>query len=95
MPIDLPARRVDPDGRVRVDARAIVALAAPLFVNSALQAVLNLTDTWFVGRISAQSVAAVGGVYWVILGVLLISSKNLYRRHWQKRYAYWKNQLTA
>lgn len=72
MPIDLPARRVDPDGRVRVDARAIVALAAPLFVNSALQAVLNLTDTWFVGRISAQSVAAVGGVYWVILGVLLL-----------------------
>jgi MATE family multidrug resistance protein len=72
VPIELPARRVDPDGRVRVDARAIIALAAPLFVNSALQAVLNLTDTWFVGRISAQALAAVGGVYWVILGLLLL-----------------------
>jgi len=72
VPIELPARRVDPDGRVRVDARAIVALAAPLFVNSALQAVLNLTDTWFVGRLSAQALAAVGGVYWVILGLLLL-----------------------
>lgn len=72
MPTELPARRVGPDGQPRVDARAILALAAPLFVNSALQAVLNLTDTWFVGRISAQAVAAVGGVYWVILGTLLL-----------------------
>jgi MATE family multidrug resistance protein len=72
VPAELPARRVDADGRVRVDARAIVALALPLFVNASLQAVLNLTDTWFIGRISAQAVAAVGGVYWVILGVLLL-----------------------
>ena len=68
----LPARRVDDAGRARVDARAIVALALPLFVNSGLQAVLNLTDTWFIGRISAQAVAAVGGVYWVVLGTLLL-----------------------
>ncbi len=68
----LPARRVDARGRARVDARAIVALALPLFVNSSLQAVLNLTDTWFIGRISAQAVAAVGGVYWVVLGTLLL-----------------------
>lgn len=68
----LPARRVDAHGRARVDARAIVALALPLFVNSSLQAVLNLTDTWFIGRISAQAVAAVGGVYWVVLGTLLL-----------------------
>jgi MATE family multidrug resistance protein len=68
----LPARRVDARGRARVDARAIVALALPLFVNSSLQAVLNLTDTWFIGRISAQAVAGVGGVYWVVLGTLLL-----------------------
>ncbi len=68
----LPARRVDASGRARVDARAIVALALPLFVNSGLQAVLNLTDTWFIGRLSAQAVAAVGGVYWVVLGTLLL-----------------------
>jgi len=68
----LPARRVDASGRPRVDLRAIVALALPLFVNSSLQAVLNLTDTWFVGRISTQALAAVGGVYWIVLGVLLL-----------------------
>ena len=71
-PDRLPARRVDAPGRVRVDGRAIVALALPLFVNSSLQAVLNLTDTWFIGRISAQAVAAVGGVYWIVLGALLL-----------------------
>jgi len=69
---ELPARRVDARGRVRVDARAILALALPLFVNSSLQAVLNLTDTWFIGRISTQAVAAVGGVYWIVLGLLLL-----------------------
>jgi MATE family multidrug resistance protein len=71
-PVRLPARRVDAQGRVRVDGRAIVALALPLFVNASLQAVLNLTDTWFIGRISAQAVAAVGGVYWIVLGSLLL-----------------------
>ncbi|MFN7643150.1 MAG: MATE family efflux transporter [Burkholderiales bacterium] len=68
----LPARRIDAQGRARVDGRAIVALALPLFVNSSLQAVLNLTDTWFIGRISSQAVAAVGGVYWIVLGSLLL-----------------------
>lgn len=68
----LPARRLDAAGRPQVDGRAIVALALPLFVNAALQAVLNLTDTWFIGRISAQAVAAVGGVYWLVLGTLLL-----------------------
>ena len=72
MPAELPARRVDARGRVRVDARAIVALGLPLFVNASLQAVLNLTDTWFIGRVSSQAVAAVGGVYWIVLGTLLL-----------------------
>jgi multidrug resistance protein, MATE family len=67
-----PALRIDADGRERVDLRAILALALPLLVNSSLQAVLNLTDTWFIGRISAQAVAAVGGVYWVVIGVMLL-----------------------
>lgn len=72
MAAELPARRLGADGRPRVDHRAILALALPLFANASLQAVLNLTDTWFIGRISADAVAAVGGVYWVILGVLLL-----------------------
>jgi MATE family multidrug resistance protein len=70
--LELPARRVDASGRAHVDHRAILAIALPLFINSSLQAVLNLTDTWFVGRISAQAVAAVGGVYWIVLGLLLL-----------------------
>jgi len=72
VPTELPARRIDAAGRARVDARAIVALALPLFVNSSLQALLNLTDTWFIGRVSALAVAAVGGVYWIVLGLLLL-----------------------
>jgi MATE family multidrug resistance protein len=68
----LPAWRQDAHGRATVDPRAILALALPLFVNASLQAVLNLTDTWFIGRVSAQAVAAVGGVYWVLLGTLLL-----------------------
>ena len=68
----LPASRIDEHGQVRVDLRAILAMAFPLFIHAGLQAVLNLTDTWFVSRISSQAVAGVGGVYWLILGLLLL-----------------------
>lgn len=68
----VPARRFDAQGRPRVDLRALLALAFPLFVNSTLQAVLNLTDTWFVGRLSATAVAAVGATYWLVLGLMLL-----------------------
>ena len=52
----LPAVRYDPRGRRHVDYRAVIALAGPLFVNSALQAVLSLTDTWFIGRLSVDEI---------------------------------------
>ena len=58
----LPALRHDAAGRPRIDYRAVIALAAPLFLNSSIQAVLNLTDTWFLGHISTDAVAAVGAV---------------------------------
>ena len=48
----LPAQRIGPDGRPHVDFRAIGALAFPLMLNSGLQVVISLTDTWFVGHIS-------------------------------------------
>lgn len=67
----VPAQRVDAAGRTHVDYAAVFALAGPLVANSALQAVLNLTDTWFIGRISTTALAAVSSIYWVIL-VLLI-----------------------
>jgi MATE family multidrug resistance protein len=68
----LPALRRDGHGRRRVDYRAVLALAAPLFLNSGLQAVLNLTDTWFLGRISTDATAAVGAVYWIVIVFVLI-----------------------
>lgn len=58
--------------------RAVIALALPLVANSSIQAVLNLTDTWFVGRLSAEAVAAVGAVYWlVIVAILLLGGSAL------------------
>ena len=46
-----PPGRIDNRGRVRVDYRAVAALALPLMLNSSVQAVIGLTDTWFVGHI--------------------------------------------
>lgn len=63
----LPALRVDADGRRHIDMRAIAALALPLILNSTLQAVLNLTDTWFIGRLSTAATAAIAAVHWLAL----------------------------
>lgn len=67
-----PASRLDAKGRLQIDYRAVIALAAPLFANSAVQAALNLTDTWFVGRISTDATAGMGAVYWLILGSVFL-----------------------
>jgi MATE family multidrug resistance protein len=68
----LPACRIDAHGLRRVDMRAILGLALPLFLNSSIQAILNLTDTWFIGRISATAVAAIASVHWLVVGLLLL-----------------------
>ncbi len=70
----VPARRVDAAGKAHVDQRAILALALPLMANSAVQLVLNLTDIWFIGRISTRAVAAVSAVHWLAFVVLLVLS---------------------
>jgi multidrug resistance protein, MATE family len=49
-----------------------MALALPLFFNSGIQAVLNLTDTWFLGRISTDATAGVGAVYWFVIVFILL-----------------------
>jgi MATE family multidrug resistance protein len=72
LPRRLPALRLDAHGARRVDYRAMLALAAPLFLNSSIQAILNLTDTWFLGRISTQATAAVGAVYWFVIVFVLV-----------------------
>jgi MATE family multidrug resistance protein len=68
----LPARRIGVDGREHVDQRAVLALALPLMANSAVQIVLNLTDMWFVGRLSTTALAAVGAVQWLVLVVVFV-----------------------
>jgi multidrug resistance protein, MATE family len=68
----LPAQRIDAAGRSHVDQRAVLALAAPLMANSAVQIVLNLTDMWFMGRISTEALAAVGAVQWLVIVVMLV-----------------------
>ena len=58
----LPAVRHDAAGRPHVDLRAILRLAAPLMATNAVQALLNLTDLWFIGRLSTDATAALGSI---------------------------------
>ena len=67
----LPAVKQDAHGRRSVDLRAVIALAMPLFVNSSIQALLNLTDTWFIGRLSTDATAAIGASYWFVIVAIL------------------------
>ena len=69
---DLPARRVDESGGWHVDQRAVLALALPLMAGNAVQIILNLTDMWFIGHISAEALAAVGTVQWLVIAVVLV-----------------------
>jgi MATE family multidrug resistance protein len=97
----LPARRVGIDGRARIDYRAIAALALPLMVNSSLQAVINLTDTWFVGHISTTAMAGMAAIFWLVFFfVMLVGGIGLgvqtfvaqyegSRRRWRAGHATW------
>jgi multidrug resistance protein, MATE family len=68
----LPAQRIDAAGHAHVDQRLVLALALPLMANSAVQIILNLTDMWFMGRISTKALAAVGAVQWLVLVIVLV-----------------------
>ena len=68
----LPGQRLSRSGRPRIDYLAVASLAFPFMVNSAIQAVLNATDTWFIGRISPTATAAIGAVYWPVLVFVLL-----------------------
>jgi len=97
----LPAQRVGADGRARIDYRAIAALALPLMVNSSLQAVINLTDTWFVGHISTTAMAGMAAIFWLVFFfVMLVGGIGLgvqtfvaqyegSRRRWRAGHATW------
>ena len=68
----LPAQRTGADGRPRIDYRAITALALPLMANSSLQAVINLTDTWFVGHISTTAMAGMAAIFWLVFFFVML-----------------------
>ncbi|KXW57681.1 MATE family efflux transporter [Ferrovum myxofaciens] len=68
----LPALRLDLKGHRHVDLRAVFALALPLFLNSSLQVILNLTDTWFIGHLSTTAMAAMAACYYLIFMFFLL-----------------------
>ena len=69
----LPALRLDSAGQRHIDMRAVAVLALPLVLNSTVQAILNLTDTWFIGRLSTAATAAIAAVHWLaLLAIFLI-----------------------
>jgi Na+-driven multidrug efflux pump len=68
----LPGQALSSDGRPRLDYAAVARLAFPFMLNSAVQAVLNATDTWFIGRLSPTATAAIGAVYWPVLVFVLL-----------------------
>src|SRR5580693_1780100 len=68
----LPGLRLNSSGRAQLEPKAVAALAFPFMLNSAVQAVLNATDTWFIGRLSPAATAAIGAVYWPILVCVLL-----------------------
>src|SRR5258705_12456798 len=70
----LPAQRIDAHGTTHVDLRAILLLSAPLILNSGVQTLLNLTDTWFIGRLSTDALAAMGTIYWPIIAIIMLLS---------------------
>ena len=94
-PARLPAQRLDAAGRSHVDQRAVLALALPLMANSAVQIVLNLTDMWFMGRISTKALAAVGAVQWLVMVAVLVlggagtAVQTLVAQHYGAR-RYWR-----
>ena len=97
----LPAQRIDANGHPRVDYRAVAALALPLMLNSSLQAIISLTDTWFVGHISTAAIAGMGAVYWIVLLFLMliggvglavqtfVAQAEGSRRRWRASHAAW------
>jgi multidrug resistance protein, MATE family len=68
----LPGQALGSSGRPRLDYLAVARLAFPFMLNSAVQAVLNATDMWFIGRLSPAATSAIGAVYWPILVCILL-----------------------
>jgi multidrug resistance protein, MATE family len=70
--LKLPGQTLSSSGRPRLDYAAVITLAFPFMLNSAVQAVLNATDTWFVGRLSPAATSGMGAVYWPVLVLIML-----------------------
>ena len=68
----LPAQRIDASGKPHVRLGEVFRLAAPLMVTNAVQALLNLTDLWFIGRLSTDALAAMSAIYWIVTCAILL-----------------------
>jgi MATE family multidrug resistance protein len=68
----LPALRRNGKGEARIDFRAIFTLALPLILNSAIQAILNLTDTWFITRLGADATAGMGAAWMPVVAATIL-----------------------
>lgn len=68
----LPVLKLNARGKRCVDYRAVLMLAFPLFLNSSVQALLNLADSWFIGRLSTDAIAAMGSLYFLILVLFVL-----------------------
>lgn len=70
--LSVPVCRVDASGARHVDFAALLRIATPLMLTNAIQALLNLTDTWFIGHISTTAVAAISAIYWLLTCLILL-----------------------
>jgi MATE family multidrug resistance protein len=98
---DLPALGFSANGERRIDYQSILALAMPLMLNSSLQAIISLTDTWFVGHISTQAMAGMASIYWIVIFFIvlfggvglavqtLVAQAKGSRRFWRAGHAAW------
>ena len=60
--------------------KAILALAVPVVINSFLQTMYNLTDTYWLGRLGTEELAAINLVTPVQNIIINFGSRNLWER---------------
>ena len=68
----LPALKVTSKGKKAIDYYAIATRGFPLFLDSLTYILVNLTDTWKVGRISTDATAAIGAINWLMFVCIMI-----------------------
>ena len=70
----LPAQRICSSGAPLMDYGAVFSIAIPLMANSAVQILLSVVDTWFIGHISPRALAAVGAAQGLIFCIMTVVS---------------------